>query len=76
MHSVAPSTSMYVPAGQLEQLSLPVTLAKRPAPHTVHKAEPSSSEYLPASQLEHDEARLSEAVPVGHNEQFIARPSL
>jgi len=30
MHSVAPSTSMYVPSAQLEQLSLPVSLANVP----------------------------------------------
>ena len=30
MHAVAPSMSMYVPASQLEQLSLPVSLAYVP----------------------------------------------
>ena len=34
MHAVAPSTSMYVPASQLEQLWLPVTLAYMPRLHS------------------------------------------
>jgi len=33
MHAVAPSMSMYVPASQLEQLWLPVTLAYMPRLH-------------------------------------------
>ena len=33
MHAVAPSMSMYVPAAQLEQLSLPVSLANMPRLH-------------------------------------------
>ena len=33
MHAVAPSTSMYVPTSQLEQLSLPVTLVNMPRLH-------------------------------------------
>jgi len=33
-------------------------------------------EYLPASQSVHESARLREAVPAGHTEQFTARPSL
>ena len=33
MHAVAPSMSMYVPASQLRQLSLPVTLAYVPLLH-------------------------------------------
>ena len=33
MHAVAPSTSMYVPAAQLKQFSLPVSLAYVPRLH-------------------------------------------
>ena len=68
MHAVAPSTSMYVPAAQLMQLSLPVSLAYMPRLQSrgCESGGPPAHQ-LPAGQSTHASSDASKNVPAAHD---------
>ena len=68
MHAVAPSTSMYVPASQLEQLSLPVVLVYVPRLHGrgCELGGPPAHQ-LPAGQSTQASSVASKNVPAAHD---------